>query len=137
MKKTVFKGAATALITPFDEKGINYEQFGRIIDWQIESGINGLVVCGTTGEASTMTDDEHREAIALYRQTGRRAWVPVIAGTRVERHRLLLRSDQMCRRGGRRRGAHRHPLLQQGHPAGPLRNVHPAGRSLGYSDHSL
>ena len=51
MKKTVFKGAATALITPFDEKGINYEQFGRIIDWQIESGINGLVVCGTTGEA--------------------------------------------------------------------------------------
>ena len=80
MKKTVFKGAATALITPFDEKGINYEQFGRIIDWQIESGINGLVVCGTTGEASTMTDDEHREAIAftVKRSAGR---VPVIAGT--------------------------------------------------------
>ncbi|MCI8589109.1 MAG: 4-hydroxy-tetrahydrodipicolinate synthase [Clostridiales bacterium] len=80
MKKTVFKGAATALITPFDENGINYEQFGKIIDWQIESGINGLVVCGTTGEASTMTDDEHREAIAftVKRAAGR---VPVIAGT--------------------------------------------------------
>ena len=80
MKKTVFKGAATALITPFDENGINYEQFGRLIDWQIESGINGLVVCGTTGEASTMTDDEHREAIAftVKRSAGR---VPVIAGT--------------------------------------------------------
>ena len=80
MKKTVFKGAATALITPLDENGINYEQFGRIIDWQIESCINGLVVCGTTGEASTMTDDEHREAIAftVKRSAGR---VPVIAGT--------------------------------------------------------
>ncbi|MCI8332200.1 MAG: 4-hydroxy-tetrahydrodipicolinate synthase [Clostridiales bacterium] len=80
MKKTVFKGAATALITPFDENGINYEQFGKLIDWQIESGINGLVVCGTTGEASTMTDDEHREAIAftVKRSAGR---VPVIAGT--------------------------------------------------------
>ncbi len=80
MKKTVFRGVATALITPFDENGINYEQFGRIIDWQIESGINGLVVCGTTGEASTMTDDEHRDAIAFAakRVAGR---VPVIAGT--------------------------------------------------------
>lgn len=79
MKKTVFKGVATALITPFDENGINYEQFGRIIDWQIDSGINGLVISGTTGEASTLSDDEHREAIAyaVKRAAGK---VPVIAG---------------------------------------------------------
>ncbi len=79
MKKTVFKGVATALITPFDESGINYEQFGRIIDWQIESGINGLVIAGTTGEASTLSDDEHRESIAyaVKRAAGR---VPIIAG---------------------------------------------------------
>lgn len=80
MKKTIFKGIATALITPFDENGIAWEQFGNMIDWQIESGINALVICGTTGEASTLTDDEHRDAIAYAakRAAGR---VPIIAGT--------------------------------------------------------
>lgn len=80
MKKTVFKGIATALITPLDENGINYDKFGRLIDWQIEEGVNALVVCGTTGEASTLTDEEHRSAIsyAVKRVAGR---VPVIAGT--------------------------------------------------------
>ena len=58
-KKTIFRGVATALITPMDENGVNYEQLGRLIDWQIEKGINALVICGTTGESSTMTDDEH------------------------------------------------------------------------------
>ena len=78
-KETLFKGAATALITPFDENGVNYEQLGRLIDWQIEKGINALVICGTTGEASTMTDDEHRDVIdySVKRVAGR---VPVIAG---------------------------------------------------------
>ncbi len=80
MKKTVFKGIGTALVTPLDENGINYEQFGRLIDWQIDEGVNALVVCGTTGEASTLTDEEHRSAIsfAVERAAGR---VPVIAGT--------------------------------------------------------
>ena len=82
MKKkiTVFEGAATALVTPLTENGIDYELFGKLIDWQIESGINGLVVCGTTGEASTLSDDEHRDAIAFAakRANGR---VPIIAGT--------------------------------------------------------
>ena len=79
-KKCVFKGAATALITPLTEAGIDYDAFGRLIDWQIDEGINGLVVCGTTGEASTLTDDEHRDAIAFAakRAAGK---VPVIAGT--------------------------------------------------------
>jgi len=80
MKNTVFKGVATALITPLTENGIDYEAFGKLIDWQIEEGINALVVCGTTGEASTLTDDEHRAAIsfAVERAAGR---VPIIAGT--------------------------------------------------------
>ena len=80
MKKTIFRGIATALITPFNEEGIDYEQFGNIIDWQIDSGIDSLVICGTTGEASTLTDDEHRDAIAYAakRAAGR---VPIIAGT--------------------------------------------------------
>ena len=79
-KNTVFKGIATALITPLDETGINYEQFGKLIDWQIVEGIDALVICGTTGEASTLTDAEHRAAItfAVQRAEGR---VPIIAGT--------------------------------------------------------
>ena len=76
----IFRGVATALVTPLNENGIDYEQFGRLVDWQIEEGINALVVCGTTGEASTLTDDEHRDAIkfVVERAAGR---VPVIAGT--------------------------------------------------------
>ena len=80
MKKTIFKGIATALVTPFNENGVDYEKFARLIDWQIEEGINALVVAGTTGEASTLTDDEHRDLIkfAVKEAAGR---VPVIAGT--------------------------------------------------------
>ena len=80
MKKTIFKGIATALITPLDENGVNYQQFGRLIDWQIEQGINALVICGTTGESSTLSDQEHRDVIefAVKRANGR---VPIIAGT--------------------------------------------------------
>ena len=80
MKKTVFEGVATALITPLDENGINYDLFGKLVDWQIEQGVNALVVCGTTGEASTLSDDEHKDAITFVveKTAGR---VPVIAGT--------------------------------------------------------
>lgn len=80
MKNTVFTGVATAIITPLNENGIDFEKFGKLIDWQIEEGINAIVVCGTTGESSTLTDEEHREAIkfAVDKVAGR---VPVIAGT--------------------------------------------------------
>ena len=80
MKNTIFRGIATAIITPINEHGIDYERFGALIDWQIEQGIDGLVVCGTTGEASTLTIDEHKAVIdfAARHVDGR---VPVIAGT--------------------------------------------------------
>lgn len=80
MKKTVFKGIATALVTPLTASGVDYDQLGRLIDWQIQEGINGLVICGTTGEASTLTDEEHKAVIgyAVKRAAGR---VPIIAGT--------------------------------------------------------
>ncbi len=80
MKNTVFTGAATAIVTPLTKDGIDYEQFGRLIDWQIEEGIDAIVAVGTTGEGSTLTDDEHKEAIkfCVERVNGR---VPVIAGT--------------------------------------------------------
>ncbi len=80
MKKTVFTGAATAIVTPLNENGVDYESFGRLIEWQIAEGIDAIVACGTTGEASTLTDEEHRECIkfAVDKVAGR---VPVIAGT--------------------------------------------------------
>ena len=81
MKKTIFTGAATAIVTPlFENGGLDYESFGRLIEWQINEGIDAIVVCGTTGEASTLTDEEHRDAIRFAVETvkGR---VPVIAGT--------------------------------------------------------
>ncbi|MBQ6898159.1 MAG: 4-hydroxy-tetrahydrodipicolinate synthase [Clostridia bacterium] len=80
MKKTIFTGAATAIVTPLNENGVDYESFGRLIDWQIAEGIDAIVACGTSGEASTLTDEEHRECIkfAVDRVAGR---VPVIAGT--------------------------------------------------------
>ncbi len=80
MKKTVFTGAATAIVTPLTENGIDYEQFGRLIEWQLSEGISAIVSVGTTGEGSTLTDSEHKEAIkfCVEKVAGR---VPVIAGT--------------------------------------------------------
>lgn len=79
MKTVIFKGAATALITPFRNGTVDYEAFGAILDAQIAAGISALVVCGTTGEAATMTDREQIDTIAfaVQRVKGR---VPVIAG---------------------------------------------------------
>lgn len=81
MKNTIFKGAAIAIITPMNADGsINYDVLGEMIDSQIENGTDAIVICGTTGEASTMTDDEHLECIRFaVERTAKR--VPVIAGT--------------------------------------------------------
>ena len=80
MKKTIFKGMASALITPMNENGVDYEALGRFIDFQIENGINALVAVGTTGENATLEPEEQKEVIrfTVERAAGR---VPVIAGT--------------------------------------------------------
>lgn len=79
-KNPIFKGAATAVITPTTPEGVDYEAFGKLIDWQIEQGIDALVIAGTTGEGSTLNDAEHKEVLryAIERIAGR---VPAIAGT--------------------------------------------------------
>ena len=80
MKKNVFTGAGVAVVTPMNEDfSINYEKLGELIDWQVESGIDAIIICGTTGESTTMTDDEHVECIryAVAKTAGR---VPVVAG---------------------------------------------------------
>ena len=80
MKKPIFTGMATALVTPMTPEGIDYEAFGRFIDFQIESGINALVAMGTTGENATIEPADQYEVIryTVQRAAGR---VPVIAGT--------------------------------------------------------
>lgn len=79
-KKSLFKGCATAIITPFSGGVVDYDAFGKLIDRQIECGIDALVICGTTGESCTLSDDEHHAVLrfALARSDGR---VPMIAGT--------------------------------------------------------
>ena len=80
MKPIVFTGAAVAIITPFNENGIDFESFGKIIDAQIDNGTDAIVVCGTTGESATMPDAEHLSAIEYcVKRVNKR--VPVIAGT--------------------------------------------------------
>lgn len=80
MKKTVFTGVGTAIVTPMNANGVDYEAFGRLIDWQIEEGVNALVIAGTTGEGSTLTDAEHKEVLRFaMEKTNRR--VPLVAGT--------------------------------------------------------
>lgn len=80
MKNTVFTGAATAIITPFKNGTVDYEAFEKLVESQIENGIDAIVVVGTTGEGPTLTDEEHKEMIrfCVEKVAGR---VPVIAGT--------------------------------------------------------
>ena len=70
---TIFKGVATALITPMNANGVDYDNFARVIDWQCEQGINALVIAGTTGEGSTLDDAEHKAVVkfAVERIAGR------------------------------------------------------------------
>ena len=79
-KNPIFRGAATALVTPLNKDGVDYVQLERLINWQIEQGIDALVIAGTTGEGSTLNDAEHRELFrrAIEMIAGR---VPAIAGT--------------------------------------------------------
>ena len=80
MKKTIFKGAGVAIITPFTEDGVNYDELGRIIEDQIANGTDAIVITGTTGESSTMSDEEHKEAIRYTVEKVNKR-IPVIAGT--------------------------------------------------------
>ncbi len=79
-KKSIFRGAATAIVTPFLNGEVDYIAFGHLIERQIEGGIDALVICGTTGESATLSDREHHEVLnfALAKANGR---VPMIAGT--------------------------------------------------------
>lgn len=76
----LFKGGATAVITPFNEKGIDFDNFDKQIDHQLKADIQAIVVCGTTGEATTMSKDERKAAIKFVADKVAKK-IPVIAGT--------------------------------------------------------
>ena len=80
MKKILFKGCGTAIATPFTEDGINFEEFRKLIEFQIEQGVDSIIVCGTTGESSTMSEEEKKQTIKFAIDTVNKR-IPVIAGT--------------------------------------------------------
>ena len=81
MKKQIFKGAATALVTPMHQDGsVNYKKIEELVNWQIDEKIDALVICGTTGEKSTLRYDEHLKVIETAVKAANKR-VPIIAGT--------------------------------------------------------
>ena len=80
MKKILFKGCGTAICTPFDENGVNLKEFEKLVEDQIQNQVDAIIVCGTTGEASTMTTEEKLATIKCAVQTSH-GRIPIIAGT--------------------------------------------------------
>ena len=135
MKNPVFTGAGVAIITPMYEDGsINFDELGRIVEDQIARGTDAIVICGTTGECSTMTDEEQLAAIK-YTVDLVSHRVPVIAGAGSND------TDHGCGckvcRLRRRRSAAGDPLLQQDLSGWPCRPLHRNGRGRRHSGHPV
>lgn len=77
---SIFKGSAVAIVTPFNDSGVNYGKLKELIEWHIDEGTDAIVICGTTGEASTMTNEERKKAIKFTVDVVNKR-IPVIAGT--------------------------------------------------------
>ena len=80
MKTPLFIGCGTAISTPFTESGVNFDEFKKLIEFQISEGIDAIIVCGTTGESATMTEEEKKATIKFAVDTVNKR-IPVIAGT--------------------------------------------------------
>ena len=80
MKKIIFEGCGTAIVTPFTKDGINFEEFGKMIEDQISNGVDSIIVCGTTGESATMTDSERKEVMKFAIEKANKR-VPIVLGT--------------------------------------------------------
>ena len=80
MEKEIFRGVGTAIATPFTDSGVNYDEYGKLLDDQIDAGVNAVIVCGTTGESATMSEDEKKKLIkyTIDKSNNR---IKVIAGT--------------------------------------------------------
>lgn len=98
--KPIFTGAATAIITPFDNNNkVDYSSFEKLINWQIESGIDGIVVAGTTGESATLSPEEHKQVIQFCIDTANKR-VPIIAGTGSNNTQHAIESTKFANQAG-------------------------------------
>ena len=99
MKTPIFKGSCTAIITPFDERGIDYDRLKKNLDFQYENGTSAVVVCGTTGENATLTNDEHQELVrtAILHNAGR---MKLIAGVGSNNTLTALRRAEEAKAAG-------------------------------------
>ena len=80
MKKIIFKGCGTAIVTPFTKNGVNFDEFRKLIEYQIKEGADAIIVCGTTGESSAMSMQEKKETIKFAIDVANKR-IPIIAGT--------------------------------------------------------
>ena len=95
MKKPLFIGSCVALVTPFTEDGVDYGKLGELIEWHIKEGTDAILICGTTGEASTMSDEEHKEVLRFAADRIRnRVHIMMGAGSIDTRHAIEL--SQYC-----------------------------------------
>lgn len=99
MKKIIFKGCGTAIATPFNEKGVNLQEFSKLVEDQIQNGVDSIIVCGTTGESATMTEEERLQTIecAVKVSNGR---VPIIAGTGSNNTKSVIEMNQKVKELG-------------------------------------
>ena len=99
MKKVIFEGCGTAIVTPFTDTGVNFEEFRKLIEFQIENEVDAIIVCGTTGEASTMTEEEKKETIkfAINLAKGR---TKVIVGTGSNNTKLAVEMSKFAEEAG-------------------------------------
>lgn len=99
MKKPLFTGSCVALVTPFTDDGVNFEKLESLIEWQIKEGTDAILICGTTGEASTMPDEEHMAVIkfAVEKIAGR---VHVMAGAGSNDTRHAIELSKYCEEVG-------------------------------------
>ena len=120
----IFKGSGVAIVTPFHEdESINYDMLDQLIDYQCENGTDSIIICGTTGESATLSEEEHMECVkfAIERVKGR---VPVIAGTGSNSTQTAIELSRECGRVRRRRTAGGDALLQQGDPGRTDRSLY-------------
>lgn len=100
MKDNIFKGCATAIVTPFDENNnINFDVFKKLIDFQIDNGINAIVVCGTTGESATLSQEEKQELIRYCVKVVNKR-VPVIAGVGTNNTKTVIENESYAQKIG-------------------------------------
>lgn len=99
MKDVIFKGCGTAIVTPFTKDGVNFEEFKKLIEFQIANGVDAIIVCGTTGESATMTETERKETIRFAIDTIAKR-VKVVVGTGSNNTKAAVEMSQYAEKVG-------------------------------------